>query len=293
MAIEIARRQNARLKLGVTGPSGSGKTMTSLFIALVLAAGKSIGLIDSEKGAASLYVGESGVPEFSRDTEFEKIESPTVGDYIASIARMAAAGIEVLIIDSMSHSWKAALEAVDRGGGWSKVGKTVTPQVEKLINSILTYPGHVICTIRSKTEHVIETVEGKVKMKKMGLAPQVRNDTEYEFTVMIDLDRDGTFTVSKSRCGDAIPMDETFKRSELPAMMVKARQWLERGAPVTPRSEALQRIRFASDEPTLLLAGAYINDQKLAGKLTPEDLEEIKTAYLAKKTQFADDVVPE
>lgn len=267
--------------------------MTALFIAAVLAGGKSIGLIDSEKGAASLYVGEPGVPEFSRDSVFEAIDHPTVNDYIASIARMAAAGIEVLVLDSMTHSWKAALEAIDRGGGWAKVGKTVTPQVEALINAILTYPGHVIATIRSKTETILETVEGKVKMKKMGLAPQVRNDTEYEFTVMIDLDRDGTFTVSKSRCGDAIPMDETFNRSKLPALIGAAKVWLEKGAPVSPRSECLQRIKFASDETTLALARQYIGDQRKAGALTNEDLAAIQPVYVAKKTALADDVVPE
>jgi len=294
MAIEIARRTNARLKLGVTGPSGSGKTMTSLFIAAMLAAGKSIGLIDSEKGAASLYVGEPGVPEFSRDTVFEAIDKPTVNDYIASIARMAAAGIQVLILDSMSHSWKAALEAVDRGGGWAKVGKTVTPQVESLINAILTYPGHVIATIRSKTETVIETVEGKVKMKKMGLAPQVRNDTEYEFTVMIDLARDGTFTVSKSRVGDAIPMgDEVFDRSDLPKMMEKARLWLAKGVPVSLRSDALERIKFASDDAALSAVVPWLREQAATRPLSAEEREELKLAIMTKRGALADDVVPE
>lgn len=269
--------------------------MTALFIAAVLAGDEPIGLIDSEKGAASLYVGERGVPEFSRDTEFERIDSPTINDYIASIARMAGAGIKVLILDSLSHSWAAALEAVDRGGGWIKAGKTVSPQLQKLINAILTYPGHVIATMRSKTEYAIEKDDktGKATMRKLGLAPQVRGDTEYEFTVMIDLDRNGTFSVSKSRCGDAIPMDETFNRSELPKMMLRAKEWLEKGEKISPRSEGLQRIKFATDEATLALAGRYVADQKAAGALTPEDLAALGTAYIAKKTALADDVVPE
>jgi len=293
MAIQIARRRNAKLRLGISGVSGGGKTMTSLLLAATL--GKKVGLIDSEKGSASLYAGEPGIPEFG---VIELGDAVAVSDYRKAINDFAAEGYDVLIVDSLSHSWAEALAAVDRGGGWARVGKVVTPSVAGLIKALLSYPGHVICTMRSKTEYAIEKDEktGKTTMKKLGLAPQVRGDTEYEFTVVIDLSREGGVTVSKSRCGDALPMDEVFNRADLPRLFERVKKWLDKGA-ASPVVEALERIAFASDDQTLALAGAYVAEQKAAGTLTAADLERIKAAFIARKTEIAnalaDDVVPE
>lgn len=277
----------------MSGTSGSGKTMSALIVAGGL--GRSIGLIDSEKGAASLYVGEPGLPEFSTDSEFEKIDNPSIHDYLASIKRMADAGIDVLIIDSLSHSWASALEAVDRAGGWIKAGKTVSPLLAKLINAILTYPGHVIATMRSKTEYAIEKDEktGKATMRKLGLAPQVRADTEYEFTVVLDLDRNGSVTVSKSRCGDALPMDQIYDRSQLPKMIARVRDWLSKGAPISLRSEALERIKFAGDDAALSAVVLWLREQAATRPLSAEEREELKLAITTKRGALADDVVPE
>jgi hypothetical protein len=273
--------------------SGGGKTMSALKIAAVF--GRKIGLIDSEKGSASLYAGEPGIPDFG---VIELGDATSVSDYRKAINEFAAAGYDVLIVDSLSHSWQAALEAVDRAGGWIKAGKVVSPQLAGLMKALLSYPGHVICTMRSKTEYEIEKDEktGKATMKKIGLAPQVRGDTEYEFTVMIDLERSGAFTVSKSRCGDALPMDEIYDRKDLPTHFGRVKTWLDKGA-ASPVVDALERIAFASDEATLKIAGAYIAEKKAEGVLSAEDLAKLQAAYIAQKTVIAaaaqDDVVPE
>ena len=292
MAIKIASRTNARLRLAVSGVSGAGKTLSALKMAAALG-GKRIGVIDSEKRSASLYVGLPGVPEFSTDEDFEKLESPTLADYQASIVRFAEAGCDVLIVDSLSHSWKAALEAVDRAGGWVKAGKTITPALAKLTNSLLTYPGHVIATMRSKMEFVVEKNEkGQNALKKVGLAPEVRADTEYEFTVFLDLvkenDKSVSVTVQKSRCGEALPDGSVFDRSELPKVAVRLRDWLA-GSGISPRSEALERIRFAGDAATLALAAKWIAENN--GSLSDDDRGALREAYLARKASIATDTV--
>jgi hypothetical protein len=72
-----------------------------------------------------------------------------------------------------------------------------------MIDALVSYPGHVIVTLRVKTEYLIEENErGKKIPRKVGLKPEQREGLEYEFDVVADLDLDSTLIVSKSR----IPM---------------------------------------------------------------------------------------
>ncbi len=290
MEIQIARRRNAKLRLANAGVSGSGKTMSSLKLAAQF--GKKIGLIDSEKGSATLYAGEPGIPEFS---VIELDSGATINDFRQAIAKFAAAGFDVLVIDSLSHSWAAALEVIDRAGGWTKGGKVVTPAVAGLMQAILSYPGHTICTMRSKTEYAIEKDEktGKTGMRKIGLAPQIRGDSEYEFTVWLDFTREGTITVSKSRCGDALPMDHVYDRDrDLAQIGERIKGWLGKGDAISPLSEALEMIKFASDADALGGVVQFLTAHAKAATMSPADLTTAKTAYLAKKQALADEVVP-
>jgi len=59
-----ATRQQSKLRMTIDGPAGSGKTYTALRLAHMLAEGGPIAVIDTERGSASKYVGESpdGIP---------------------------------------------------------------------------------------------------------------------------------------------------------------------------------------------------------------------------------------
>jgi hypothetical protein len=90
----------------------------------------------------------------------------------------AKAGYKVLVIDSLSHAWRELTDEVDRiaqnsnsKNTFSAWGK-VNPKQKRLVDAILNYPGHIITTMRSKTEWVIgEGKGGKIMPEKMGLAP--------------------------------------------------------------------------------------------------------------------------
>ena len=102
------------------------------------------------------------------------------------------------MIDSLSHAWAGKggiLEFVDSrkaaggdgfGDGWRKA----TPKHNALVDAILSAHMHIIATMRSKTEYVVEVVNGKNKIRKMGLQPVQRDGVEYEFDVTGDLDLD-------------------------------------------------------------------------------------------------------
>lgn len=196
-----ATKAQAKLRLGLIGPAGSGKTMTALRIAAGL--GGRVAVIDTERGSASLYAGERGL-------EFDVIELDTYGveRFIDAIRDAAEGGYSTLVIDSLSHAWSGKggiLEFVDNAGKRSQGGgnfgawRDATPRHNSLVDAILGAPLHIICTLRSKVEYVVENVGGRNQVRKVGLQPVQREGLEYEFTVVGDVTQDHDLVVTKTR----------------------------------------------------------------------------------------------
>ena len=201
-------REKNRLRFALDGPSGSGKTYTAFRFAFGIKKreGGRVAVIDSEHNAASLYAGES--PDgIVWDWEGVNLQHFAPSTYRQAIEESARRGFEILVIDSLSHAWVGtggALDQVDRSsapGGKFGAWRDVTPQHNGMIDTILRYPGHVIVTLRSKMEYILEENErGKKSVTKVGLKPIQREGTEYEFTIVGDLDLDHRLTISKTRC---------------------------------------------------------------------------------------------
>lgn len=200
-----AVRSQARLRLGIDGPSGSGKSYTALRLAFAIPDARVAVIEAGENASMLLYEGEApdGVPWNFLHAELKGNYAP--GEYVAAIEDAAREGANVIIIDSLSHAWAGAGGALDQVGaagftdkdGWRKV----TPQHNKMVDAILQSPCHVIATLRSKTEYVIENDDkGRSVPKKIGMAPIQRAGMEYEFTIYGSLDHSHTLTVTKSRC---------------------------------------------------------------------------------------------
>lgn len=199
-----AVKQSAKLRLAIMGPSGSGKTYSALAIAAALAGDKPIAVIDTENGSAAKYA-----DRFAFDVA--EMHAPFHPDkFIEAIQEATAAGYGVLIIDSLSHAWSGTggvLDLVDEAAKRSKSGNTYmawkegTPIHNKLIDAIVQSGVHIIVTMRSKTEYVLVANDrGKQEPKKVGMAPVQRDNTEYEFDVVFDMDIENNAIVSKSRC---------------------------------------------------------------------------------------------
>jgi hypothetical protein len=201
MSFTRATKKQARARIAFEGPSGSGKTYTSLITAKVL--GERVALIDTEHRSASLYA-----DEFTFDTlQLDKYDPQMLVD---ALAVAAGEGYDVVIIDSLSHFWMGTdgmLEQVDKatkragradsfGSGW----KDMAPVERRMVEAILAYPGHVIVTMRQKTEWVIEDKGGKKVPRKIGMKAVQRDGIEYEFTIVGDLDHENELVISKSRC---------------------------------------------------------------------------------------------
>lgn len=205
MPFKPAVKYAQRLRLALCGPTGSGKTYTALVIAQELAGPDGlVGVIDTEHGSASLYSDEFTFQTLEL-TSFEPKK------YVSAIREAEAAGITVLIIDSLSHAWMGvggALDQVDKAGarmGGNKFAawRDVTPQHNELVDAILSAKMHIICTMRSKMEYILEekVKDGRTTVvpRKVGMAPIQRDGVEYEFTLVGEMDINHSLVITKTR----------------------------------------------------------------------------------------------
>jgi hypothetical protein len=186
--------------MAMQGPSGSGKTYSSLLLAYGLAGNwNHIAVVDTENNSSHLYshLGSYNVLSLGEPFSPER--------YIESIESCEKAGMKVIIIDSISQEWSGTGGILEVHGGmlgnsftnWSKV----TPRHNAFIQKMLQSPCHVIASIRSKQDYVLSDKNGKMVPEKVGLAGVAREGTDYEFTLVLDLDIKHQATASKDRTG--------------------------------------------------------------------------------------------
>ncbi len=201
-----AFKAQRKARIALIGVSGSGKTYSALQLASGLSSqspqstGK-IALIDTENASAALY---SDIVPF--DVCVLKRHAPA--EYVKAINFAADHGYEVLVIDSLSHAWAGrggAIEMVDQAAARTKSGasfeawRKVTPEHNALVAAMCEAPLHIIVTMRSKMEHVVEKDDrGKTRIVKKGMQPVQREGLEYEFDIVADME-EATMSIGKSR----------------------------------------------------------------------------------------------
>jgi energy-coupling factor transporter ATP-binding protein EcfA2 len=230
-----AKRKNVFLKIAITGPSGSGKTYGALRLArgLVGPQGK-VALIDTENGSASLYADTFDFDVLDIRPPFDNSK------FVDGINAASSAGYSCIVIDSASHFWEGILAYKDmldsRPGGNSYTNwRAAGDRFSDIIKAVLQSPVHVICCMRSKMDYVQEQDErGKKIVRKVGLAPIMRDGIEYEFTTVFDVGLDHKSTVSKDRTG--LFVDKAFQITE--GIGTELENWRMSGAQVEPEPPA-------------------------------------------------------
>lgn len=236
-----AQRRAAKIRLGLASPSGGGKTYSALLIAKGLAGSwDKVAIIDTENGSADLYshLGDFNVLQLTAPYHPEK--------YIDAIHECEQAGMEVIIIDSITHEWSGVggcLELQQIATERQRIKNTytawkeVTPRHQKFIDAVLQSNCHIITTVRSKTDYLQVEHEGKKSIQKVGMAQVTRDGFEYELTVSLELDVNHYAVTSKDRTclfegkPSFIPSEETGK-------MLK--EWCESGVDI--RKQCLDDI---------------------------------------------------
>lgn len=250
-----ATKKAVRARIALDGPSGSGKTWTGLTWATVF--GKKIAAVDTERGSMSLYADKFDFnviemsPPFHPDRLIETIRSAEEGGY------------DVILIDSLSHFWDGeggTLDIVDaaaqraKGNSWAG-WKSGTPVLRHLVDTMLGSDLHVIATMRSRTEWVLEEKERNGRTvtdpKRVGLAPVMRAGMEYEFTLVAELDLEHRMTISKSRADvladQVIQPGRAAEAAEIFVAWANSGEELASKADVEAIKQALNRIEPRED----------------------------------------------
>jgi hypothetical protein len=186
MKLKIAKREQVKLRIGLTGPSGYGKTYSALLMAFGMTEDWSkIAIIDTENSSANLYahLGSYNVVSFDKPYSPER--------YIDAIRACENADMKVIIIDSISHEWMGSggcLEIHDRLGGRFQDWGKVTPRHQFFLDAILSSKCHVITTTRRKMDYSMDVgSNGKAKVVKHGTKEITRDGFEYELTLSLEL----------------------------------------------------------------------------------------------------------
>jgi hypothetical protein len=250
-AFQPATKAAAKLRAALFGPSGSGKTYSALAIASGL--GARVAVIDTEHGSASKYA-----DRFAFDVL--DLADPRIDNYTAAIQAAGAAGNDVLISDSLSHPWQEQLEEIDRittssrhkGNKWSAWSEG-TPKQKALVSAILSYPGHVIATMRSKTEWAVDQGNGKSKPVRLGLAPEQGKGIEYEFDLLLEINQAHAAECIKDRTGRF--QDRVIDKPGA-AFGRELALWLTDGEPPSAGPPGAQRPGRRAADPTAAPSGA-------------------------------------
>lgn len=269
MELRKSERKQAKIKLALQGSAGSGKTYSSLLLAkgLINDDFTKVAIIDTENGSADLYahLGQYNVLTLKPPFTPEK--------YIEAINICLRANMEVIILDSISQVWDELLDFHSKLSGnsftnWNKV----TPRQKAFVDKILQADAHIIATMRTKQDYVLNQKDGKYIPEKVGLKAVQRDGVDYEFTLVLDIDIKHFAIASK---------DRTNLFSSKPEFIInvstgrKIREWCEQGT-----GTALEILATIAKE---IIACTTISGLHHVYKKYPDYQTKIKDTILLRK----------
>ena len=197
--IEEAEREGARLVVGLGGVSGGGKTFTALQLAWGMANydSRKVGLMCTENRRGRLYA------DALRDAD-GVVHKFMIGDltppfsparYIEGIQAFVDAGVEVLVIDSVSHEWEGMggcediAHAPGRDGQAPKQPRWNDAKREHkaFMNAMLQSPLHIIACMRAREKVKLVKVNGKTEYEPQGVLPIQEKNFTFELTASLML----------------------------------------------------------------------------------------------------------
>lgn len=198
MQLRKSQRKQAKIKMALQGSAGSGKTYSSLLLAKGITGGNlsKVAIIDTENGSADLYAHLGNYNVLTLAPPY------TPENYIKAIEVCEQAGMEIIVLDSISHCWDELLDFHSKLAGnsftnWAKV----TPRQKAFVDKILQANAHIIATMRTKQDYVLNQKDGKFIPEKVGLKSVQRDGLDYEFTLVFDVDIKHFAVSSKDRTG--------------------------------------------------------------------------------------------
>lgn len=239
MQLKKAERKQAKIKLALQGASGSGKTYSALLLANGLCKDWSkIAVIDTEHGSSNLYahLGEYNVIS---------IENYAPENYIKALEACEQAGMEVVIVDSISHCWDFLIQyhAQLQGNSFTNWAK-ITPRHSAFIQRLLSSSCHLLATMRVKQDYVLSEKDGKMVPQKVGLKSVQRDGVDYEFTIVFEVDQSHHCAASKDRTGLFMGIPEFLISTQTGETILN---WCNSGTRIEDVRKLIQKAKTTED----------------------------------------------
>lgn len=258
--IRKAERSGARLVVGIAGISGSGKTYTALQLAYGLANfdASKVGLLDTENRRGSLYAD-------ILKNDAGKVQPFLVGDmdapfspqrYIDAILAFQQAGVEVLVIDSVTHEWEGLGGCHDIANPPNVALKIpqwndAKAEHKRFMNVLLASNMHIIVCIRARNKVKLIKVNGKTEFEDQGVLPVQEQNFMFELTVSMMMwgggkQRDVIKSSGVESIFGQVGMAEGYLT---PAHGHQLRQWVDGAKPVDDTLEGARNgLRSVSEQ---------------------------------------------
>jgi hypothetical protein len=197
LKIEKASREGAKTVTAFAGVSGSGKTYSAILYAYGLAKRRAdkVGFLDTENRRGRLYA--DILPGKAQFLIADMGAPFSPARYSEAIKQFEAAGVEVLVIDSVTHEWEGiggcddiANDGVAPGkpGRWNKAKR----EHKKFMDTMLQSSMHIVVCVRAREKTKIDKdAQGKTIFIPQGIQPVQEKNFMFEMTGSLMMDEQG------------------------------------------------------------------------------------------------------
>lgn len=278
--IRPAIREGAKVVIGICGRSGSGKTLTALKIARGMVAHPGeIGFLDTENKRGSLYAHELDAPFLIGDL-FPPFSPQRYAD---AIKEFQAAGVKVLVIDSVSHSWEGEGGCIDIAENTnSKIAnwKKAKSENKKFMNALLQADMHIIACVRAREQVDFSNPSSP---KSLGVQPISEKNFMFEMTASVMMENEGRqvnhIKVPKDLKPVFVAAQDGYMGFDVGQGIAK---WIGSGVQVSPELISWQnRLQASASEGMEGLARVWQQVPKPLQKQLAAHKEQCKSSALA------------
>lgn len=231
----IAVKEQYNLLMAISGISSSGKTYNAMKLLSILGNNEPFAVIDTEK--ANVYADQY---TFYRQV---MTKDTALKDYLSQV-ELAAENKLNLLIDSGSAIWSRALIEHNKAGGRYQDWGKINPVLDAIETALENYPKHVIVTYRSEYAYELQKNEnGKPSPVALGLKPDARKNSIYEYDIWIEMIEGHNIEVKKSRCPDLLSKGDVLENvySSIEKVAGVLLPWLDSGYP-KETSEVISKV---------------------------------------------------
>lgn len=282
--IRKAQREGARMVIGLAGQSGSGKTYTAIKLAYGLAGGvgEKVGFLDTENRRGSLYADIVKQPFLIGD-----LYAPfSPQRYIEAIREFQDAGVEVLVIDSVSHEWEGtggceeiASSSTNKVIGWQRAKE----QHKRFMNVLLQSDMHVIACIRAREK--VDFTDPK-NPRPLGVQPICEKNFMFEMTASLMMLESGKRQQVLKCPAELLPILGRGNDYVTEQDGTRLREWIAGANQIDPEVERHRNIlQSTTEKGTAALRAAWVATPKhVQSVLGQATLNQLKAAAAAFET---------